>query len=197
MSAVKQWWRWKDWKDWKRWKRWLGLMLLLLALGLLAGCGVTRDPLEDRSVGVTDSLAAAALAEARTYVGVPYVYGGQSRSGLDCSGLVVVAYKAVWPELKFRQADGSYQNDVGADALFYYNVDAVPLVNAKPGDLLFMATAGPDVDHVAIFESLSGNMISYIHATATAGVVKETTRPIDDGWWASAFRGAGRLRVYL
>lgn len=171
-------------------------MCLLLALLVLAGCSTSGDVVGNRGVGITDSLALAALDEARSYLGVPYVYGGQDRSGMDCSGLVVASYRAVWPGLTFRQADGSFASDAGADAMFRYNIIPVPLSQARPGDLLFMATAGPDVDHVAIFAALSGSSISYVHATASAGLVKETVRSIDDGWWAGAFRGAGRLKVY-
>lgn len=42
--------------------------------------------------GVSGS-AAAVLEIARSYLGVPYLWGGASRRGIDCSGLVLVAYR--------------------------------------------------------------------------------------------------------
>src|ERR1035438_10332957 len=41
-----------------------------------------------------DSKANIAIGAAESYLGVPYVWGGASRSGVDCSGLVMLAYEA-------------------------------------------------------------------------------------------------------
>ena len=84
--------------------------------------------------GVTGSQV---VADARKYIGVPYVFGGTSANGLDCSGLVQKTYKDLGitlPRLVHQQeAMGT----------------AVPsLAQAQPGDLIVFKGAG----HIAIYE---------------------------------------------
>jgi len=84
--------------------------------------------------GVTGS---AVVADAEKYLGVPYVWGGESNSGLDCSGLVQKTFKDLGIDVPRIAAD---QQKVG---------QAVPsLKDAQPGDLLFF---GQPAYHVAIY----------------------------------------------
>jgi peptidoglycan DL-endopeptidase CwlO len=91
------------------------------------------------SSGVTTKSAGqAVVAEARKYLGVPYVWGGTDPSrGLDCSGLVQLVYKKFGVELPRV----SYQQARAGTA-----VDG--LANARPGDILAF---GSPVHHVAIY----------------------------------------------
>lgn len=82
---------------------------------------------------------AAVVAEARKYLGVPYVWGGTDpRNGLDCSGLVQLVYRNLGvdlPRVSYQQATEGR---------------SVPsLAQAKPGDLL--AFGSPRVNHIAIY----------------------------------------------
>ncbi len=80
---------------------------------------------------------AAVVASAEKYLGVPYVFGGTTTSGLDCSGLVQKAYGDLGISLPRIAAD---QAKVGT---------AVPsLAQAKPGDILAF---GDPAYHVAIY----------------------------------------------
>jgi cell wall-associated NlpC family hydrolase len=84
--------------------------------------------------GVTGS---AVVADAEKYLGVPYVWGGESNSGLDCSGLVQKTFKDLGIDVPRIAAD---QQKVG---------QAVSsLKDAQPGDLLFF---GQPAYHVAIY----------------------------------------------
>jgi cell wall-associated NlpC family hydrolase len=77
------------------------------------------------------------VRRAETYLGVPYVWGGESRSGIDCSGLVQATYGSLGIKLPRVAAD---QAHVGTP---------VPsLSQARPGDLLFF---GNPAYHVAIY----------------------------------------------
>jgi cell wall-associated NlpC family hydrolase len=77
------------------------------------------------------------VADAKKYLGVPYVWGGESMSGIDCSGLVQATYKDLGIDLPRVAAD---QSKVGTP---------VPsLAQAQPGDLLFY---GDPAHHVAIY----------------------------------------------
>jgi cell wall-associated NlpC family hydrolase len=86
------------------------------------------------STGVT---GADVVADAKKYIGVPYVWGGESNSGLDCSGLVQKTFGDLGIKLPRVAAD---QQKVGTP------VDS--LADAQPGDLLFF---GNPAHHVAIY----------------------------------------------
>lgn len=102
----------------------------------------------------------AAIATARQYLGVPYVWGGESGSGLDCSGLTKLAWEAAGVSLPH---DSRQQ---------YLQGTQVPVDQAQPGDLLFWSDDGsqPNIYHVAMF--LGGDQM--IEAPTFGQTVKET-----------------------
>ncbi len=65
------------------------------------------------------------VAAAKKYLGVPYVFGGESRSGMDCSGLVQTVFKDLGVTMPRVVPD---QADMG--------VPVGSLAEAKPGDLI-------------------------------------------------------------
>jgi cell wall-associated NlpC family hydrolase len=86
------------------------------------------------TTGVT---GAAVVQDAKKYLGVPYVWGGESMSGIDCSGLVQAAYGDLGVRMPRVAAD---QARMGTE---------VPsLAQAQPGDLL---TFGNPAYHIAIY----------------------------------------------
>lgn len=110
----------------------------------------------DDALGTTDSAAtgAAAVADARKYLGVPYLWGGTTANGFDCSGLVQKVYADLGVNLPRVAAD---QARAGT---------AVPsLAQARPGDLVAF---GSPVDHIGIYVG-NGQMIA---APRTGDVVK-------------------------
>ena len=87
------------------------------------------------------------VSNASKYMGTPYVYGGTSSSGLDCSGLVYKALTDAGIDVPRTTAQGykDMSNKIGES-------------NAKPGDLVFFGANGL-VDHVGIYTG-NGQMIN-------------------------------------
>ncbi len=119
-----------------------------------------------------NSRANRAIDAALTYVGVPYVWGGASHSGVDCSGLVMLAYAAAG--IFFPHYSGA----------MYSDTVRVPLWDLRPGDLLFWGWHGDQ--HVAMY--LGHHQMIEAEMTGTRVHVV----PVRFGW---GFAGAGRPRV--
>jgi len=110
---------------------------------------------------------------AMQYLGVPYVYGGASPRGFDCSGLVMYVYAQVGVSLPhYTVAQYNYSNSV-----------SVSKSQLEPGDLVFFAGLG----HVGIYVG-GGN---FIHAPHTGSVVRIDS--LNSGWYSSEYDGAKRI----
>ena len=89
-----------------------------------------------RHVAPLGEFAPDALEVARQFTGTPYLWGGRSRAGIDCSGLVQVALMAAGQPAP-RDSDLQAQR-IG---------DAVALADRAPGDLLFIPGHVGFIDH--------------------------------------------------
>ena len=116
------------------------------------------------------------LDVALSYQGVPYRWGGASRDGLDCSGLVVRAAIDLGQRLPHSAAD-----------LFRFG-DPVNPGELLPGDLVFFAnTYKPGISHVGISEGGS----RFLAASSAAGRV--TIGDLNRRYYREKYAGARRL----
>jgi cell wall-associated NlpC family hydrolase len=147
-----------------------------LAAYARSGASESGSSLTDPSVATIDpaSLPPAryggVVGIAMQYLGVPYVWGGASPAGFDCSGFIMYVYAQIGVSLPHHAASQySYGTPVPREAL-------------QPGDLLFFDGLG----HAGIY--IGGNQ--FIHAPHTGDVVKISAI---DGWYSSGWVGARRL----
>ena len=85
--------------------------------------------------------ASTAIATAKSYLGVPYVWGGESYGGVDCSGLTMLAWESAGVDLPhLSRAQYSYGTHV-------------PIGSMEAGDLIFWSSNGTQsgIYHVAIY----------------------------------------------
>src|SRR3954462_12018312 len=166
--------------------------LLLCALALSLACALLK-PLGARADGGSQSAAAPdpvstaqpvrtlqssqafgrrVVGYAKRFLGTPYVYGGSSPRGFDCSGFVRYVYAhfgVALPHSSYAQFGDGRRISRGS---------------LRPGDLVFFDAAGP----VGLYV---GNG-RFIHAPHTGTRVQISTLA---GWYSSRFSGARRLRL--
>jgi len=117
----------------------------------------------------------AFLEEIDSWLGTPYVYGGESKKGTDCSGMIQTIYKTVYHITLNRSA-----SDMQKDVRF------IDIGKAKLGDLLFFKISGDRVSHVGLY---LGNR-RFIHATVNKGVMISS---LDEEYYSRRYYKCGRI----
>ena len=120
------------------------------------------------------------VASSKEYIGTPYRYGGNTKSGIDCSGLTCRAYESVDVQLPRTSKD---QSKVGKK---------VKVSNLKEGDLLFLAMTKKirQITHVGMVTAIYRDEIMFIHASSSKGVIEKN---LLDEYYIKRLRKARRV----
>jgi cell wall-associated NlpC family hydrolase len=128
----------------------------------------SKSPESDKGVKVVD--------QALRYQGTRYRFGGNSKHGIDCSGLV----NRVWQDLQMKKIPR-------ASSSLYKSGTPVKLAQLQPGDLVFFKnTYRRGISHVGVY---AGNN-KFVHASSHKGV---TVTPLSDPYYQLRYAGARRL----
>lgn len=172
-------------------KKYYSVLILII---ILTSCGSQKgllyNPSEVRQVsnklGVElsnrnqeDDKYMPLYAEVSLWMGTPYKYGGISKSGVDCSGLVYKVYQKVYRKTLPRSTA----------ELEKKGIKKISKNDLRPGDLVFFATSNSKnkITHVGIY--LKNN--KFIHASTKRGVV---VNDLDENYYKQTWKKAGRIK---
>lgn len=138
--------------------------------GKSTGVTVSPSALKDTTTEAAEKI----IATAKQYIGVPYLWGGATPSGFDCSGFVQYVFKKHGITLPRTSKE---QYTVGT---------YVSRANLKVGDLVFFNTSGSGISHLGIY---IGND-QFIHSSTSKGV---TITSLSSSYWSSRYWGGRRV----
>lgn len=117
---------------------------------------------------------------AKKFQGVRYKWGGTTKSGMDCSGLVFESFRVndiILPRISRDMAKKG---------------NKIQLKKVLKGDLLFFKTGNRRnaINHVGLIVDIRDNDIKFIHATSGKGVI---ISGLNETYWLKAFYEARRI----
>lgn len=170
------------------------VLLCLLAVALFSSCHSSRsvyyknqDMRELARAGLALGFDIevgddwALMIESARWMGTPYRYGGNTQSGVDCSGLTVQIYKTVYGKSLHRSSADQYEQDCRK----------VMKGKLKGGDLVFFVTSGKvkrkNINHVGIYLKDG----KFIHASSSRGVVVDN---LNSRYYVERWIGGGKVK---
>ena len=113
------------------------------------------------------------------YLDTPYLYGGMTPRGLDCSGLLYLSFQEALGVSLPRSVSGLYSW-----------VERIPFENAQPGDFLFFRTDNTgNISHVGLYLGER----RFIHAASSGPQTGVIYSSLDESYYANSYAGAGRV----
>tara|TARA_R100001369_G_scaffold83164_1_gene115229 strand:- start:2305 stop:2814 length:510 start_codon:yes stop_codon:yes gene_type:complete len=165
------------------------LLLFSFLAVIMASCGSSRNVTKQKNVieatthtnkPVTSKTANKIVAYAKTFEGTRYKFGGTTKRGMDCSGLVYTSFKNENIGLPRVSRDMAKQGK------------RISLRNAEEGDLVFFQTnkSRRVINHVGLVVESRRGVVKFIHSTTSRGVIVSS---LDENYWNNAFVEVRRI----
>ncbi|MDO6761613.1 C40 family peptidase [Tamlana sp. 2_MG-2023] len=141
---------------------------------------IPREEKSSRKKESSKSQADYIIDYALEFEGTRYKWGGTTKSGMDCSGLVFESFRnhdILLPRISRDMAKKGTK---------------ISLKKVNTGDLLFFKTGGRrnSINHVGLITAIRNNDIEFIHATSSKGVI---VSHLNEKYWLNAFEEARRV----
>ena len=153
------------------------LLYLLALLFLVTSCKSTSSTTS--SSKKTSRLNEEIIDDATDKIGSPYRYGGTTKSGFDCSGLVFTTFQ---------------KNDISLPRTSYEMSKKGTIVkknDCRKGDLIFFKTNGKSrINHVGIITEVDDDEIKFVHSSTQRGVIISSTK---EDYYRKSFAQINRI----
>tara|TARA_R110000787_G_scaffold96415_9_gene199855 strand:+ start:918 stop:1418 length:501 start_codon:yes stop_codon:yes gene_type:complete len=158
----------------------ISLSLILVSCGSSRKTTTQKSTTKNSSKNTSSKKAEDIVSYAKTFKGTKYKFGGTTKKGMDCSGLVYTSFKNEGINLPRISRDMATQGS------------KVSLNKAHKGDLVFFKTNKnrKAINHVGlVLENKKGELF-FIHSTTSQGVIITS---LEEKYWKSAFVEARRV----
>ena len=158
----------------------VGLSCLLISCGSTKSARNSGDATEAKYYEIpADKRLINIVNDALTYEGTRYKWGGTTRKGMDCSGLVYTAFQSEQIALP------RVSRNMALEGKSIKNRDVTI------GDLLFFKTDhSKRINHVGLVVDIRPGAVLFIHSTTSRGVIISS---LDENYWKQAYIEARRI----
>ena len=165
-------------------------LFLFITLSLfLVSCGSSRKSTQSKGTTTNNSKTTkhsatkkteSIISYAKTFKGTKYKFGGTTKKGMDCSGLVYTSFKSENINLPRVSRDMATKGS------------KISLSNTHNGDLVFFRTNKnkSTINHVGLVVEKKKGELFFIHSTTSRGVIISS---LEENYWKSAFVEARRI----
>ncbi len=140
-------------------KKWLLILFLSFLFNLTLTPAEAQNKKKRRKIS-------SVIQTARGYIGTPYRYGGNTKSGIDCSGLIQQCYKKISVNLPRTAKE---QSKIG---------NSKSWGSIREGDIVYFKfkQKGEKWYHTGMITKVTKNEIKFIHASTSRGVVESNLK---------------------
>lgn len=148
------------------------VLFLLMVTVILNACSSSQKVIHTKKkpISKVDRIVATALQ----FKGVKYKFGGTTRKGMDCSGLVYITFRKENIQLPRVSRNMAKKGT------------KIPLKKVQKGDLLFfkISRRSNQINHVGLITSVKKGQIYFIHSTSSRGVIVSS---MSEKYWFKNF----------
>ena len=140
---------------------------------------IEAEIIVDNPEKILTKLRREVIDYAKSFEGTRYKFGGTTEAGMDCSGLVNVAFQKENIQLP------RISRDIATKGV------SVAVKDIEEGDLVFFKTSRKyDINHVGIVVETKRGEVKFIHSSTSAGVIISS---LDEAYWKNAFVTVRRI----